>query len=387
DTYQVSGTGHGYDSFSDTGADGADSVVALSNNTDIGLLGDFGSANGIEEFSANGFASIDVKGDNSGNALDFSDVNLTDIARVLGQGGNDLITVSRSFTGNTLYDGGSGQDTLQIKLTLAEVLNPAFHGELNAFNASLPSAAPFSFTTLGFRAVNFETFEGLVDIGGFTASFENVILGTNGNDTIVPLPGVSSAGLAGNPPPTDFDDLIFGFNNNDVIDGGGGNDVIIGAHGNDTLNGGEGDDFFLYSGNNNGSDTVFGDGGTDTIVITAANTVVGLNGFDNSNSVETVDGLDMSGSKMSGTGGNDTLNFSGVTFNNVAADFEIDGGNNDDVITTSSQTGGLNYRGGHGNDTFNISATRDAMFLYSGANNGSDTFTGNGANDGVVNTI
>ncbi|MCZ4289288.1 Ig-like domain-containing protein [Hoeflea alexandrii] len=385
DTYQVSGTGHGYDNFTDSGAGGTDTVVALSNNTDIGLLGDFGSANGIEEFSANGFANIDVKGDNNANALDFSGVTLTDIARVLGQGGNDLITVSRSFTGNTLYDGGTGQDTLQIKLTLAEVLNPAIRAELNAFNAALPApqggATPFSFTTLGFRAVNFETFEGLVDIGGFTASFENVILGTNSNDTITPLS--ISGGVSGTP--SDFNDLIFGFNNSDVIDGGGGNDVIIGAHGNDTLNGGEGDDFFLYSGTNNGSDTVSGDGGSDTIVITEANTIVGLNGFDNS--VETVDVLGMAGSKIAGTGGGDVLNFSDVTFNNVVADFEIDGGNNDDVITTSNQTGGLNYRGGHGNDTFNISTTQAATFLYSGTNNGSDTFAGNTANDGVVNTI
>ena len=155
------------------------------------------------------------------------------------------------------------------------------HGELNAFNAALPApqgaAAPFSFTTLGLRAINFETFEGLVDIGGYTASFENVILGSNSGDTIT-LDEVSG-GVAGNPPPSGFNDLIFGFNGNDVINGEGGNDVIIGSSGNDTLNGGDGDDVFLYSGSNNGADTVSGDGGSDAIVITDDNTDVGLKRF------------------------------------------------------------------------------------------------------------
>jgi len=88
----------------------------------------------IEEFSANGFANTDVKGDNTANTLDFSGVVLTDIARVLGQGGNDLITVSRNFTGNTLYDGGTGQDTLQIKLTLVKTCSS------NSGSRSAPSS-------------------------------------------------------------------------------------------------------------------------------------------------------------------------------------------------------------------------------------------------------
>ena len=51
-----------------------------------------------------------------------------------------------------------------------------------------------------------------------------------------------------------------------------------------------------------------------------------------------------------GTGGNDVLDFQNVEINGID---EIDGGNNNDTITTSNVSA-ANYRGGHGNDTFNL---------------------------------
>ncbi|MDF1610046.1 hypothetical protein PZ897_17840, partial [Hoeflea sp. YIM 152468] len=137
-----------------------------------------------------------------------------------------------------------------------------------------------------------------------------------------------------------------------------------------------------------GSDTFTGNGANDgvvnTIRVESAGTIVGLDGF--ANGVDVIDVRSHANVEVQGTTGNDVLDFSEVRFSNVGAGFEVDAGNNNDTITTSNKDS-VNYRGGHGNDTFNISTGQAATFLYSGTNNGSDTFTGNGANDGVVNTI
>ncbi len=338
------------------------------------MIGVNGYANGVDAFV--GLGDTIIRDSNSSHTLNFSTTALTDIAEVDAAGGNDVVATALSSqdTDGMLYDGGAGNDKLQITLTTAQAQNSAILADIAAYQvhfASTPGTV-YNFATLGFSAINFELAEALVQIGMFAAPFDNVIIGTGGDDTITPT--TVTGGVTGNPPPTSARDLIFGNNYNDTIDGGGGNDIIIGAHGNDDLSGNAGNDFFVYIGSNNGSDIVDGGTGTDTIVAASDNTVIGLaSGF--ANGVEIIDALNKTGVQVQGTGGNDTLDFSGVTFQNLGGDFEVNGGNYNDEITTSNMSA-VSYRGAHGNDTFHI-GDADATFLYSGTNNGADSFTGN----------
>jgi Ca2+-binding RTX toxin-like protein len=76
----------------------------------------------------------------------------------------------------------------------------------------------------------------------------NVIIGTDGNDTI--------AGTSGS-------DLIASFNGDDTVNAAAGNDKILGGSGVDTINGGDNDDhIYGYA----GADILSGDAGADKIL-------------------------------------------------------------------------------------------------------------------------
>ena len=124
----------------------------------------------------------------------------------------------------------------------------------------------------------------------------NVVLGTEGNDSITGTSGsdliatfsgtdsVSAAAgndkiLGGSGVDTlnggDGNDHIYGFANADILSGDADNDKILGGLDNDTINGGAGDDDLRgESGNDTitsgaGSDTISGGLGNDTIIIDA----------------------------------------------------------------------------------------------------------------------
>src|SRR5690606_22459174 len=64
---------------------------------------------------------------------------------------------------------------------------------------------------------------------------------------------------------------------------------------------------------------------------------------------------------------------------------EVDAGGGHDTVTASAVSGvGQNYRGGAGNDTLNANGA-SVNWLYKGADNGFDLFTGNA--DGEVKAI
>src|SRR5690606_24468895 len=119
------------------------------------------------------------------------------------------------------------------------------------------------------------------------------------------------------------------------------------------------------------------DGIVHTIEGTDPSTVIGLaGGFTNG-----VDKIVGNGAKVVGTGVGDALDFSQVEITGVS---EIDSGNNNDTITTSNLSA-ASYRGGHGNDTFNL-GTQNTTQLYARNDNGPNSFSGNTANDGIVHT-
>jgi Ca2+-binding RTX toxin-like protein len=64
------------------------------------------------------------------------------------------------------------------------------------------------------------------------------------------------------------ENMLVGDQGDDTLVGGGGNDALFGGVGSDKLHGGEGDDIlFVGSGGNLGSDIVYGDVGTDSVVL------------------------------------------------------------------------------------------------------------------------
>ncbi|MGE0746705.1 MAG: beta strand repeat-containing protein, partial [Rhodospirillales bacterium] len=170
------------------------------------------------------------------------------------------------------------------------------------------------------------------------------------------------------------------------IDAGGGDDTITtsnlnaasyrGGSGNDTFNSGSQDATFLYAGTNNGNDSFATNGAGHSVAkAETAGTVIGVAGFNNG-----VDAIEGTGDTIIRDDGySRTLDFSNTLITGVQ---EIDAGGGDDTVTTSNLSA-LAIRGGSGNDTFHSGAA-DVTFLYSGANNGNDSFATNGAGHSVA---
>jgi Ca2+-binding RTX toxin-like protein len=179
-------------------------------------------------------------------------------------------------------------------------------------------------------------------------SQNNVINGTNGDDTLVGSANSDSIfGLGGN-------DLIFGQQGGDYINGNTGNDTIYGGMGNDTLFGGKGSDLIF---GDMGDDTIYGGRGNDSISGGAGNDL--LYGGKGDDILLGGGGNDV----LFGDQGNDTL--CGGDGNNTLL-----GGSGDDLLFGGSGTD-LLY-GGPGNDTL-IGGTGNNGFVLA-AVAGTDTF-------------
>lgn len=111
DTYLVFGTNDGADKYTDTGAAGADQIVAGAAGALIRLGQQFSAAAaGIETISANGFANVNIVAASSDDTLNFTGVELLGIGMIDASSGNDAITGS---AGDDVLKGGAGNDTLQ----------------------------------------------------------------------------------------------------------------------------------------------------------------------------------------------------------------------------------------------------------------------------------
>ncbi len=198
-------------------------------------------------------------------------------------------------------------------------------------------------------------------------------------------------------------EFIFGSNEADTIDGGGGNDTIIGNQGDDLKIGGAGRDLLIWN-NGDGSDTMRGGLGLDTVQVNGA--VADGDDFElraNGNIAEferlnlgnfTLDIDDVETIEVNGGGGNDTLtvqdisatDINKVVFNGGSgwdsldasqANVEVvaNGGAGNDVLISGSENDRL--RGNGGNDLISGGAGDDT--ILGGA--GDDTLLGGGGND------
>ena len=138
----------------------------------------------------------------------------------------------------------------------------------------------------------------------------------------------------------------------DVITGSAGNDRLFGGAGNDTMDGGDGDDTFLIA-FGNGTDSIAGGTGSDTVRAEANSVTVD---WTQVSGVEAADGGAFLNFRLTGSAGNDLLDFTGVTLSGVE---RIDGGAGADSITGSAgddrimgNAGADLLAGGAGTDTF-----------------------------------
>ncbi len=114
--------------------------------------------------------------------------------------------------------------------------------------------------------------------------------------------------------------------------------------------GGPGDDVMVFGGSNNGVGTFYGDDGFDSIIATATNTVIRLNGIQ---SVERIDAQSFTGVRIEGTAAADNLDFRGTALVGIG---RIDAGDGNDTIGSSG--GADMIDGGAGNDQVVYSQVR-----------------------------
>jgi len=165
--------------------------------------------------------------------------------KLYGDAGDDTIIVTGAALTGSVYDGGTGYDTLDFSQSTAAVT-------INLNNTSAVS---------GFEAVYGSSLADSV-IGDAT---DNNISGNDGNDTINAGTGTDYVrGGVGD----DYlyggvgDDGLYGDAGNDHLYGGSENDRLYGGNGSDTMYGDEGNDFFYGAQND---DVMIGGAGDDTL--------------------------------------------------------------------------------------------------------------------------
>jgi trimeric autotransporter adhesin len=329
DDFRYAGAANALDTVD--GGDGYDRLVATAASTVI----TYKSLAGIEEISAGGFAGVVVQGTAGADVMDYTAMTLTGLARIDGAAGADTITGS---VGNDVIAGGADNDQLSGGLGNDDF---QYSGAANGFDAvqggdgtdrivaTAASTVIGLQSVAGIEAITGQAFAGVVIQGGTIADTFDF--------TSIALSAIAR---------------IDGGAGTDTITGSIGNDVIAGGADDDQLAGGTGNDDFQYAGATTGFDTVAGGDGTDRIVATAINTVIGLKSL---SGIEAVTAQTFTGVTVQGSASADSLDFTGVALTGIG---RIDGSGGDDAIIGSGGAdvlwGGTEsdlLTGGAGNDT------------------------------------
>ncbi|WP_310461938.1 calcium-binding protein [Sphaerotilus sp.] len=375
DTYRVTGnttTGfHGYDTYKDSGASGMDTVVALgTGDVDIGLLGSFGAANGIEAIDATGAAgTVRLLGDNSASTLDFRTVTLTGTRLLIdAANGNDVVYGSAgadtlvSNNGDDTVDGAGGADTYRVTGNTTT----GFHGRDTYKDSGTTGTDTLAAVGTGNVDIGVINWQGTgIEVIDGTGATGTVRVWANDSANVLDFSATTFVG--GNV-------LIDGAYGNDTIKGSAGADLINGGGDADVLDGQNGSDTYRVTGNRasgwssfQGFDTYAdtGTSGMDRIVALGAGDVdIGVAGWQNTG-IEGVDATGATGTvRLLGQDSADVLDFRTTTL--TGANLVIDGGYSNDTLFGSA---GADTIVGAGNDD-----------LIDGAGGG-DTFrvTGNAA--------
>ncbi|MEM1198602.1 MAG: calcium-binding protein [Pseudomonadota bacterium] len=313
--------------------------------------------------------------------------------------GDDLVIfdVDQNAGAQNYFSGGSGNDTLRLRLTQSQFNEMTAAGVFAAFASHVGSHSGFDFSTFGlsfpinlkvwyFEQIDIEITgsPGLFTNGDDTVDFNSVVAGTyqdgtqydglDGNDTVTLADTAAAAATAGFAVGTAFnagagDDTVNGGALDDIINGDAGNDVLNGGTGVDVLNGGDDDDRLILEDINVG-DSVDGGDGNDTFVFAAANgsdhrievrpfeveydvtttiSVINVEAYEltlaDGNDVVLISTAFASNDIINGLAGNDNL-IAGTGLDMVF------GGDGNDSITLNDATAGDSVDGGADTDTF-----------------------------------
>jgi Ca2+-binding RTX toxin-like protein len=249
-----------------------------------------------------------------------ADIYAVGIAGGTAAGDADDVTGDSIVATVTLLDGSTVDVAVDFNLDLGP-----------NFNASAAAAGITSHGDFQANIMTGSAFDDVIWAGATSGTTDNDTLSGGGGDDIL----AGGGGVDAIDGEADNDTIYAGSGNDVAVFGGEGDDKIFGGEGDDTLTGdtltvanaagtavGDGNDI-IYGGAGDGSDTIYGNGGNDTIYGGAG-----------------VDALD-------GGDGNDTI------FNGAGVD-AVDGGLGDDVIWGGS--GDDTLKGDVGNDTFGFIA-------------------------------
>ncbi len=180
---------------------------------------------------------------------------------VLGEGGDDQITVAGRWDHPVYFDGGDGNDYLAAGTGNDELYggdgNDRIHGGQEGDDLIFGGAGKDTIQTGDGMNVVYGDGDGVTVIVPPGEGGDDSIIGGDGNDELHGGEGNDNInGRYGN-------DLIFGDEGNDSLSGYHGNDVLVGGEGNDKLYGGNDDDILLGG---LGVDLLRGDAGDDLLI-------------------------------------------------------------------------------------------------------------------------
>jgi Ca2+-binding RTX toxin-like protein len=254
DTYEAAGTQAEYDTFSDTGINGNDTL--RNTGVDGLILNSFVANNGIEAIYGA------IAGNADGNSLDFSAVTASAVV-VDGAAGDDVITGTNQddrlsggagkdiivgLDGKDLLDGGAENDSLTGGTGLdtliggdgLDTLNGNEDGDL--YEASGIQAEFDIFNDTGTTGIDTLKNTGVTPLvlNGFSATNGiDAIIGSivgNANNNVLDFSAITASGVVADG--ATGDDVISGGTQNDDLRGSEGKDSIVGGAGNDFLDGG-----------------------------------------------------------------------------------------------------------------------------------------------------
>lgn len=292
--------------------------------------------------------------------------------QVFGGDGDDLF-IESSATGNDIYDGGAGNDTLDYsdstQLAFLHLADNGHHAvDINGSTDTVSNVE----TVIG-GSGNRDILDGrFLSSGiGVDLSTNSLNAGWTGISTVIGFETVYGTAL---------NDTLTGDAGDNTLVGMDGNDILTGGAGNDALFGTNGDDLFV-EGDDSGSDAYDGGAGNDTVDYSAASlsgilhlgatSHFELNGADDSLAF-----VDIVKGSLSGTG--DTVDGSTLINSGLYADLAsglIGTGssyvnhveNFENAIgtvfgdTLLGNDGANNLQGGDGNDTLNGRAGDDLL--------------------------
>lgn len=338
DTIEFTGTASGFDAVN--GGAGTDTISALANSTVIGLS----ALSGVEAITAGTFTGVLVRGSGNADTLDFSNVTLTNITRIEGGAGNDVLTGNSAAntiwggTNNDTVNGGAGNDSLLGDAGNDTLIGGAGNDTLNG-GADIDTV-DYSANTVN-QTISLATTAAQTISSGDVDTISNVenVIGGSGNDTIT---GSTAA---------------------NTLNGGVGNDRLTGGAGNDTIIGGTGTlDVAVFAGTQ------------ATYSITTLNGVVSVK--DNATTTDGNDGTDT-------INGIEKVEFKGGVQVGVTSPIILDlDGRGVSTLTAAQSHARFDLDGdGHGDDVSWIGSTEGFLFLDRDGNG-----TLSGANEMAFNT-